>query len=70
MKYLFIIGAIVLACTAIPAAVFFGLHISTGEPVPLVRAKALYRWSVVVVLGTFNLWVFHRVYLGIRALIH
>ncbi|MBI3367649.1 MAG: hypothetical protein HY021_04115 [Burkholderiales bacterium] len=65
MKYVFIVGAILAACTGIPAVIFFGLHVSTGEHVPLARAKALYRWTVVLVLGTFNVWVFHRVVVGI-----
>lgn len=40
---------------------FFVLHISTGEHVPRLRAVALYRWAVVVGLGTFNIWIFKRV---------
>lgn len=66
---LFWIGGILLALTAATSALFFALHISTGEPVPLVRAKAFYRWSVVVLLGTFNLWIFGRVFAGLRALL-
>ena len=37
------------------AIFFFALFLSTGEAVPLARAKLLYRWTVVVVLGTFIL---------------
>ena len=65
---LFWIGGVLLALTGGAAALFFALHISTGEAVPLARAKAFYRWSVVVVLGTFNLWIFGRVIAGLRAL--
>jgi hypothetical protein len=68
MKLLFWISGVLLALTAVPAAFFFSLHISTGEHEPLVRAKALYRWSVVIVLGTFNYWIFSRVFKAIWAL--
>ncbi len=65
---LFLIAGVLLALTASTSALFFALHLSTGEPVPLARAKAFYRWSVVVVLGTFDIWIFGRVIAGIRAL--
>lgn len=65
---LFWVAGILLAIMAVTTAFFFVLHLTTGEPVPLERAKALYRWCVVVVLGTFNIWIFGRVFDGIRAL--
>ncbi|MDT7837193.1 hypothetical protein [Aquabacterium sp. OR-4] len=65
---LFWVAGIVLAIMAATTAFFFVLHVTTGEHVPLARAKALYRWCVVVVLGTFNIWIFGRVFAGIRAL--
>ncbi len=65
---LFWIAGVLLALTASTSALFFALHLSTGEPVPLARAKAFYRWSVVVVLGTFDIWIFGRIIAGIRAL--
>ncbi len=68
MKFLFWTAGVLLVLTALPSAFFFALHISTGEPVPLARARALYRWAVVVVLGTFNIAIFSRVIAGIRAL--
>ena len=46
----------------------FRSHLSTGESVPLARAKALYRWCVVVVLGTFNIAIFTRVLQGLYAI--
>ena len=55
MKVLFWISGMVLTLLAVPSVIFFVLHLSTGEPVPLARAKALYRWCVVVVLGSFNI---------------
>ena len=68
MKVLFWISGVLTVMLAVPSVFFFALHLSTGEPVPLVRAKALYRWVVVVVLGTFNIVIFTRVVEGLRAL--
>ena len=51
--------------TALPAAFFFALHLASGEPVPLVRAKAFYHWAVVVFLGTFDIAIFTKVIQGI-----
>jgi hypothetical protein len=69
LKVLFWLSGVLAASLALPSAFFFALHLSTGEPVPLARAKALYRWAVVVVLATFNIVVFGRVIDGIRALV-
>ena len=68
MKALFWISGVLVVLLAVPSAFFFALHLSTGEAAPLVRAKALYRWIVVVVLGTFNIVIFTRVFEGLRAL--
>ena len=65
MKVLFWISGVLLTLLAVPTVVFFVLHLSTGEPVPLARAKALYRWCVVVVLGSFNIVIFTRVVQGL-----
>ena len=65
MKLLFWVGGVLLVLTATPAAVFFSLHLATGEPVPLARAKAFYRWAVVVALGTFDIAIFTKVIQGI-----
>ncbi|NRF71481.1 hypothetical protein HLB44_31290 [Aquincola sp. S2] len=70
MTVLYWLCGIVFTLTAGSAIVFFGLHIATGEHVPRERAVALYRWAVVTGLGTFNLWIFKRVFDGIRVLIH
>ena len=68
MSVMFWISGGLVVSLALPSALFFALHLATGEPVPLARAKALYRWAVVVVLGTFNIVIFGRVIEGIRAL--
>ena len=66
MKILFWVSGVLAILLALPSGLFFALHLSTGEAVPLARAKALYRWAVVVVLGTFNIVIFTRVFNGIR----
>ncbi len=68
MKVMFIIAGVLFALTAVPSIFFFALYLSTGEHVPRERAVALYRWSVVIALGSFNVWIFNRVIQGIRAL--
>ena len=68
MKVLFWISGLVFTLLAVPTVIFFVLHLSTGEPVPLARAKALYRWCVVVLLGTFNIVIFTRVFQGLYQL--
>lgn len=65
MTALFWVGGVLLALTAVPAMVFLGLHLATGEPVPLARARAFYRWAVVVALGTFDIAIFTKVIQGI-----
>lgn len=65
MKILFWVGGVLLVLTAVPAAVFFALHLATGEPVPLKRARAFWHWAVVVLLGTFDIAIFTKVIQGI-----
>jgi hypothetical protein len=61
-------AVVLFALTAVPSALFFVLHVATGEPVPLARAKALYRWAVVIALGTFDIAIFTRVFQGLWAI--
>lgn len=69
MKVVFWISGLLLVPLAGSALLFFGLYIGTGEPEPRARAIVLYRWTVVVVLGTFNIWIFTRVVQGVIDLI-
>lgn len=69
MKFLFWTSGILLVPLLGTSAFFFSLYLGTGEEVPRKRAVALYRWAVVLVLGTFNIWIMGRVIDGIRALI-
>ncbi|HEX6722181.1 MAG TPA: hypothetical protein VF107_11465 [Burkholderiaceae bacterium] len=61
MTWVFIISAVLTVLLLAGSAMFWGLHASTGADVPRQRATGLFRWAVVVVLGTFNIWIFTRV---------
>lgn len=68
MTVVFWTALVLVVLLLIPAAISYAAYLPTGEPVPRERAIKLFRWAVVVVLGTFNIWVFKRVIEGIRAL--
>lgn len=70
MNMLFLVSGLLLIPLAGTSIFFYSLYLGTGEEVPRQRARALYRWSVVLVLGTFDIWIFARVIDGIRALMH
>ena len=65
MKIFLWIAASLFVCTALPAVLFFALHVSTGEPVPLARAKLLSRWCLAIALGTCDIAIFTRVVQGL-----
>lgn len=67
MIVMFWIGGVALAALALPALLFFGLYLATGEDVPLQRSRLLWRWVQVVGLGTFDIAIFTRVVQGIIA---
>ncbi len=68
MKFLYWLCGILFTLMASGSVVFFVLGLTTGEIVPQQRARSLYRWATVIALATFNLWVFKRVFDGLRAL--
>jgi hypothetical protein len=61
MKILFWISAIGTLLTLAPSMLYWGVYASTGEALARQRAVAFFRFSVVIVLGTFNIWIFTRV---------
>lgn len=67
MVVLYWVGGVGLVLTTLPAALFFSLHLATGEPVPLARARALWRWAQVIGLATFDIAIFTRVVQGVMA---
>jgi hypothetical protein len=69
MTVVYWICGILFVLLASSSALFFMLHIASGEHVPRERAVALFHWTKVVALGTFNIWIFKRVIDGIRMLL-
>ena len=59
---------ILFVLLASSSALFFMLHIASGEHVPRERAIALFHWTKVVALGSFDIWIFKRVIDAIRVL--
>ncbi len=68
MRVVFWVAFVLVLLLLIPAAISYAAYLPTGEPVPRDRAVKLFRWAVVVMLATFNIWIFARVVEGIRAL--
>ncbi|MFO1217595.1 MAG: hypothetical protein U1E89_04335 [Burkholderiaceae bacterium] len=62
MKILFIVSAVLTVLLLAASIMYWGLHASTGEDAARQRAVGLFRWAVVVVLATFNIWIFARVF--------
>ena len=61
MKWVFIISAVLVVLTLAASVMYWSLHASTGEDVARQRAIGFFRWAVVIVLATFNIWIFVRV---------
>ena len=70
MTVVYWLCGILFVLLASASALFFMLHIASGEHVPRERAVALFHWTKVVALGTFNIWIFKRVIDGIRMLMN
>jgi hypothetical protein len=69
MTVVYWICGILFVLLASASALFFMLHIASGEHVPRERAIALFHWTKVVALGSFDIWIFKRVIDAIRVLI-
>jgi hypothetical protein len=61
MKWVFITSGVLTALTLAASVMYWVLHASTGEDVARQRAVGFFRWAVVIVLATFNIWIFVRV---------
>ena len=66
MKPLYWVAITLLGLTSLSSALFYLLHLATNEPVPLARARVLYRWAVVVLLASFNAYIYGMVIDGLR----
>ena len=59
------VPVVLVVMTSVLSAFFFALHLGTNEVVPLKRARRLFHWSLVVALGSFDLWIFARIVEGL-----
>jgi len=70
MKFMWWTAGVLLVLMGTPCLLYFGIYLGTGEKLARDRASALYRWCVVVALGSFNIWIFGRVFGAIYDLMH
>jgi len=61
MTFLLIASTVLTVFTLGASALFWSVYAGTGENVARLRAVGFFRWAVVIVLGTFNIWIFTRV---------
>jgi hypothetical protein len=66
MKYLFWTSAVVTILALIASALYWSIYAGTNEPVARQRAVGFFRFAVVIVLATFNIWIFGRVIAAIK----
>lgn len=66
MKIVYWVSLALAVLTLAPSILFWLLYMSTGEAVARSRATNMFHWFKVVVLGTFNIWIFGRVFDAIR----
>src|SRR5262245_161139 len=61
MTFVFITGTVLLVLTMAASGLYWSVYAGTGEEVARKRAVGFFRWGVVIVLATFNIWIFTRV---------
>jgi len=61
MTFVFITGTVLLVLSMVASGLYWSVYAGTGEEVARKRAVGFFRWGVVVVLATFNIWIFTRV---------
>ncbi|HTP74262.1 MAG TPA: hypothetical protein VML58_18775 [Burkholderiaceae bacterium] len=61
MTFVFIISAVLTVLTLAASALYWSVYAGTGENVARLRAVGFFRWAMVVLLATFNIWIFTRV---------
>jgi Mn2+/Fe2+ NRAMP family transporter len=66
MKVVYWISLVLVVLTLAPSLLYWMLYLSTGEAIARARATNMFRWCIVVVLATFNIWIFGRVFGAIR----
>jgi len=66
MTYLFIASTVLTVLTLAGSALYWSVYAGTGAQVARLRAVGFFRWAVVIVLATFNIWIFTRVGTAIK----
>jgi hypothetical protein len=61
MTFVFWTSFVLVVLTLAGSGMYWSLYMGTGEDVARKRAVGFFRWSVVIVLATFNIWIFTRV---------
>jgi len=61
MTFLFIAATVLIVLSLAASALYWSVYAGTGEQVARLRAVGYFRWAVVIVLATFNIWIFTRV---------
>lgn len=61
MTYVFVAGVVLLLLNLGASGLYWSVYAGTGEDLARRRAVGFFRWGVVVVLATFNIWIFTRV---------
>ena len=63
MKVFYWIAFVILLTVAIPCVIYFGAYLASGEDRLRLIAVRFFRWSVLVVLTTFNIAIFGHIIL-------
>ncbi|HEY6510353.1 MAG TPA: hypothetical protein VI032_00150 [Burkholderiaceae bacterium] len=61
MTYLYIASVALVMLTLAASGLYWSVYAGTGEQVARLRAVGFFRWAVVIMLATFNFWIFTRV---------
>jgi hypothetical protein len=61
MTFVFITATVLLVLTLAASGLYWSVYAGTGEETARKRAVGFFRWGVVVMLATFNIWIFTRV---------
>jgi hypothetical protein len=61
MTFIFVAGFVLLVLNLGASGLYWSVYAGTGEELARRRAVGFFRWGVVVILATFNIWIFTRV---------
>ena len=66
MTYIVVTAVVLMVINLGASGLYWSVYAGTGEEVARKRAVGFFRWAVVIVLATFNIWIFTRVGGAIR----